>query len=243
MSSTFAVTRDQVINSSLRKLGVLSDAQTAGTNDLTNCAQALNIMLKQWEQKGYKGWLYASVTFPFVVSQSAYTIGPSGADVTTDRPVRVAQAWWQDSSTNKTPMVPVSREEFLRLTPSNSTGQPTSWYYQPTIATTAAASKGTFNVWPAPIEVNGQSFGISVQRPIFDITSASQEFDVPQPVFAALVWGLADAVGTEYGANERVLMRIEKRANQYIEEAFNFEEEDASVFFQPNPQGGYWNGR
>mgnify|MGYP001592532919 CR=1 FL=1 len=76
MSSVFAVTRDQVINSALRKLGVLSDAQTAGTNDLTNCAHAVNIMLKQWEQKGYKGGVYVTITFPFVIGHRCATVAP-----------------------------------------------------------------------------------------------------------------------------------------------------------------------
>jgi len=52
-------------------------------------------------------------------------------------------------------------------------------------------------------------------------------------------FGLADAVGLEYGADERVLNRVEKKAALAIAEAFDFEEEDASVMFQPNAQVGY----
>ena len=243
MSSTFTITRDETINAALRALGVLSEGAVANATQLSDCSQALNILLKSWAQKGYKGWLYRTVTFPFVASLGTYTMGPSGATVTTDRPLRIATAWWQSTGTftNRVPMVPVALADFNALTPSNQTGQPTTWNYQATFTAPATTALGTFRVWPAPLTTDG-NFGVSVQRPIDDITTGANSVDVPQTLFAAMKFGLADAVGLDYGADERILNRVEKKAAIAIAEAFDFEEEDSSVFFQPNPQGGFAPG-
>ena len=47
-SGTYAldVTRDQIIEASLRTLGVIGSGETATTEARTNCAFALNLLLK-----------------------------------------------------------------------------------------------------------------------------------------------------------------------------------------------------
>lgn len=241
MSTTFSVTRDQLITEALEKLGVLAEGQTANATQLAKGSNGLNILFKLWANKGWKAWLYRTVTFPFQAAVSAYTMGPTGT-VVTDRPIRVAQAWWQDANNFRTPMNSMTREEFLRLTPVNAPGLPNSWYYQPTIAAsgpaTMAGSNGTFNVWQVPTDTNG-TFGTSVQRPIEDLLTGANQADLPQTTFAAVVYGLADWLLTDYGVTERTAQRIEKRAAQLVAEAFDFEEEDGPLYIQPaSRQGG-----
>ena len=96
MSTNYSITRDQIIVSALRKLGVVEPADTASTIDaniVTNCAQALNLMVKQWMTEGIKLWTVTEMTFSLVASQTSYTVGPSGADVTNDKPLKIIQAW------------------------------------------------------------------------------------------------------------------------------------------------------
>ena len=60
-TSTFSVTRDEIIKSSLRTLGVIGVGETPITEDYTNCSEALNIMIKSWAKKGFPLWVYNSV--------------------------------------------------------------------------------------------------------------------------------------------------------------------------------------
>lgn len=242
MSATFTVTGTQVITEAWQKLGVLAEGQPASANQLAKGLLGLNILFKMWEQKGYKGWTYRVLTFPFQAALGSYTIGPSGATVTSDVPVRVAQAWWQQGSpANRTPMVPCSIEEFNRLTPVSTPGLPNTWNYQPpNIPDVNVATRvGTFRVWPVPTTngvTTGEFFGLSLQRPIADLTAVGNEMDILQTTFAACVYGLADWLVTDSGVNERTAQRIERRAEQMVGAAFDFEEEDASVSFQPSPR-------
>ena len=47
MSSTYTVTRDQIISLALRKLGVLEIGDTPDANTVANAALSLNLFIKQ----------------------------------------------------------------------------------------------------------------------------------------------------------------------------------------------------
>lgn len=237
MTTTFSVTRDDVINASLRLLGVLAEGETASTEDLTNCAQAMNILLKKWADQGYKGWLYVNVSFPFVASREFWTVGPTG-QVVTNRPQRVADAWWETSTGERQAMFMLERERFFKLSPKNQTSTaPTNWYYDPQL------DNGLFYPWPQCLDTNG-TFYLSCQRPIEDILAGGSVVQVPQTWYAALKWNLADEVGLEYRPHPDVLDRIERKAPLYLAQCSNLEEEQGSVMFTPGPYGaGYGGGR
>ena len=66
MSTTYSVTRDQIITSALYKLGVLELGQTPDANTVSNCAMNLNLMIKQWMIDGIKVWCVVEYTLPLV---------------------------------------------------------------------------------------------------------------------------------------------------------------------------------
>jgi hypothetical protein len=76
-TSTFTVTRDDIINATLRTLRVLGVGESAITEDLTNCSQALNIMLKSWAKKGFPLWVYTNLQVPAITGLTVYPIGPT----------------------------------------------------------------------------------------------------------------------------------------------------------------------
>lgn len=241
MTTTFSVTRDDVINASLRLLGVLAEGETASAEDLTNCAQAMNILLKKWADQGYKGWLYATASFPFVASREFWTVGPTG-QVVTNRPQRIADAWYEQTVsgglTQRFPMFMLERERFFKLSPKDQTSTaPANWYYDPQL------DNGLFYPWPLCLDTNG-TFFISVQRPIEDILAGANVVQIPQTWYAALKWNLADEVGLEYRPHPDVLDRIERKAPLYLASCSNLEEEQGSIMFTPGPSGvGYGGGR
>lgn len=231
MSTTFSVSRDDCIKAALRLLGHLAEGETPSSEDLTNGAQALNILFKTWADKGYKAFCYRNYSFAFVAAKVSWTVGPAG-DVNVDRPQRIADAWWQDSNGLRSPLKPLERERFYRLSPATQQGTPVNYYYD------AQLSLGVFYPWPIPLDTNG-TFYISVQRPIDDISAGGDPVLLPQTWFRAVKWCLADELGLEYRPHPDVLDRIDKKAERYIMEAADLEEEQGSIYLQPASNGGY----
>lgn len=76
-TNSFIVTRDDIINASLRTLGVIGLGETASTDDITNCSQALNIMIKSWAKKGWPLWTVELLSINMVTGAYVYPIGPT----------------------------------------------------------------------------------------------------------------------------------------------------------------------
>lgn len=237
-TAAFLVTRDDIIQAALRSLKVIAVGETPGPEDYTNCAFALNTLLKELNTEGKMAWVYQTISVPFVASQNTYTIAESGSpSLVNFRPVSIAQVWRRDGSTPPidTPMSPLTRQQYNDLTPKRDTGIPVNWYYDPQIGLS------TVYVWPAPLDATYTMY-LSIQRPIQDITSSSQNFDVTQEWFSTLRWILADEVSSEYEVDLPTIQVIRMRAKEKREKLANFAQEEGSVFFMPDPQGGFSGG-
>lgn len=232
-TTTYNITRDQVITEALEMLGVYEPGVAPSTNDLTSCARTLNLIVKEWATNGWFPWLYQTVSQALVVGTLSYTISPSGADITANRPMRIAQAWIRDANSNDTPLIPLSRQEYSILTPKNQPGIPNSIFYDPQITT------GVLYPWPV-LSITGYTLYIVFQRQIQDVAttgSASTEtFDMTQEWFLPLAYALAARVGFKYTSNLIKLNQIKAEADKLEKEMADWTREEASVMFQPSPQ-------
>jgi len=233
-TAAFLVTRDDIINAALRSLRVISIGQTPATEDYTNCAFALNTLLKELNTEGKMAFVYQTLNATFVANQATYNINEVNGDFVAARPVAIAHAWRRDGSSPPidTPMTQLTLQQFHQLTPKGATGIPTNYHYDPLVTT------GQVTVWPTPADTT-YSFYICVQRPIQDITSSGQNFDVTQEWFSTLRWILADEVSTEYRVDMETIQYVRMKAREKREKLANFAQEDGSVFLMPDPQMGY----
>lgn len=235
-TTTFDITRDQVILEALEMLGVIAAGDSLSTEDRTTCSRTLNLIVKEWATNGWMPWLYQTTNTTLVVAQASYTISPSGANITANRPMRLAQAWIRDANLNDTPLIALSRQEYSILTPKTQAGIPNSYFYDPQITT------GVLYPWPL-INVTGYSIYIVFQRQIQDVattSSASTEtFDMPQEWFLPLAFALAAKVGYKYTSNAIKLREIRTEAAALERTIADWSREEASVMFQPSPQMGY----
>ena len=235
-SATFLVSRDDVITATLQRLKVVSIGGTAGTSDITLCALALNLLLKNLAMGGYLQWLYKTTAIPFVAGQATYTIAESGANVTDFRPVRISHGWRRDGSSPPidTPLIgPISRMDYDMLTPKLATGIPNSFMYDPQVGTLASVT-----YWPAPLDATNTGY-IAMQRPVQDILSSGQNFDLPQEWYLPLVWILADEVSPAYEVDLPTIKMIEERATKWRAKIEDFTQEDAPSRFIPDMSGSY----
>ena len=235
-TSTYSITRDQIILSALRKIGVVEPGDTSATIDaalVTNCAQALNLMVKQWMTEGIKLWTVTEYTLPLVASQTEYTIGPSGPGLVADRPLRLIQGVIRNIAVTPyidTPLQILSKQEYMTLGSKFSTGIANSVYLNP--GTTSASVK--FFLTPDTSTATNYQAILTCQRPIYDISSASSVPDFPNEWMQALVWGLADQLSLEFGLPINHRQEVMLRAEKYKDQLTSWDIENESTFFQPD---------
>lgn len=234
--ATYSITRDQIILSALRKLGVVEPADTSSTIDsniVTNCAQALNLMIKQWMTEGIKLWTVTEQTLTLVASQTSYTVGPSGPDLVADKPLRLIQAILRNTSVSPyidIPLQILSKQEYNTLGSKFSTGTANSIYLNPGLT----SSEVKVFLTPDTATATNYSVIMTVQRPLYDISASGDTPDFPNEWMNALVWGLADQLAIEYGLPVNHRQEIALRAEKYRNLLMDWDVENESVFFQPD---------
>jgi hypothetical protein len=249
------VTRDDIILDALQDLRVVDQTITTGTlnaNDVSACALKLQMMLKRWEVKGFMLWLADTIQIPMITNKFVYTIGPGG-DVNTYRPLRAREGSFIRQTCSPTTNIDIqlillSRLEYMQYSNKFAVGIPNSFYYDPQMAPgplTAydpTLSKGVLRIWTAPVDMT-RTIYLEVQRPIQDIASSTQAFDVPLEWYEALTKGLGAAVADKYEIPENRLMRIKAEAKEALDYITDWgAQEQAPMYFTPDPQFGMFSG-
>jgi hypothetical protein len=236
MTTSFTVNRDQVINSALRLQGWLDYNATADPAKITVMAEALNIMLKAWSAQGMKIFTVQEIILPLVQGQTTYRIGPSG-DLVTDRPLKIVECFLRLNQVapnfNDIQLQPMSREEYTMLGNKSSQGVPNSYYYD------AQIPNGVLYIYLTPDLISeGYTVHLWRQRLVSDINGPTDNFDFPQEWFQALRWGLAAETSLENQCPPATIQFIEAKAEKYINEMVDWDQEPTSIFFMPDARRG-----
>ena len=243
--NTVVVTRDQLITDALQDLRQFGPADTVPPADITAAALKLNFCIKKWQTKGLLQWCRDIVTVPLQANKSSYTIGPSGADVTSYRPLRVNEGsyirYTAGGQNFDTPLQVVSRKEYEQFGNKLSNGVVNSVYYQPTMGSggyNPANSPGTLYVYVTASDTT-RTLYLDVQRPIQDVLAAGDALDFPTEWYEAVVKGLAAAMADKYEVPEDRIKRIKAEAKQALDEINDYSStEEAPFWFQPDFQMG-----
>ena len=159
-TTTFTVTRDQIIEAALRSLAVLEEGAQPSATTIENSSFSLNLILKKWQSEGIKLWTVVEYTVPLVNSQTAYTIGPSATyDLNADKPLRVIQAFLRNMTSPTNGVAEIS----LLSGGSGYVSQPTN-----AVAVSGGTGTGaTFNLTfsggvatAAALEANGGNYSV-----------------------------------------------------------------------------------
>ena len=225
MTATYTVTRDQIINASLRVLGVVGAGDNPSPSDYQNCAEALNLYIKQLQTKGLPLWKVEDLQVPMVAGQTTYTLGPTG-NVVTDRPLRVVMAFIRSSTGNDTTLQVISRQEYMQQGYKPSQGVPNQCYYDTQL------TNGVLYVYNTPID-STYTIHLQVQLPISDITGPTSVPEFPNEWYNLLKFGLADQVAMEYGVSSSIRQELAMRSKMMLEEMLDWSQEEASTMFMP----------
>ena len=240
-SVNYTVTRDDVIKRALRIVGAIGQGETPQTTAVTEAAQALNELVKEWIADGLQLWKY-STTFAItmVAGTSSYNIG-TGATVNQIAPVKVLDAYLRNTSTNTdTPLLLVTNQEYTLLGNKASQGRPTQLLYAPP-RVPANEPTGIIVLYPTPDAATVAAYQLYMvgTYPIYDFDASSDTADFPNFYFNALAWGLADQLAYEYGLPYAERSMITKKAETHLAKALGFDREEGSIYLQPNWEGGW----
>jgi hypothetical protein len=241
-STNYTTSRDNVITRALRIIGAIGQGETPSSTQLSEGAQALNDLVKEWNADGMQLWKYVSSSaITYVSGQANYTIG-TGAAVNQVAPLKIVQAFNRNiSSSNDSPIVLLTRQEYNMMGNKASTGVPNQLYYFPPGAV-ATEMSGIITVYPAPDAATATAYNLYVigQFSIQDFDASTDTVDFPSYYYNSLVWGLADQLSYEYGVPFAQQAMITKKAEVHKQKALGFDIEEGSLFLQPDWQGKNW---
>ena len=230
---TYTVSRDEIIKAALRILGAFGKGASLDVEDQTNGSQALNLILKNWSDKGLPIWAVQRVSKLMTVGVGSYTIGIGGSISLGYKPKRLLTAYLRNSSNIDTEIRIISRQEYDVLGNKTTPSVVNQIYYDDQLPL------GTIYTYGVPSDSSTTLF-ISVQRPIQDVTAFNENFDLPQDWFLPLKWCLAEELALEYGTDEKKTLYVTEKARFLREEVFNWTEEEPSIFFTMDSQ--FYNG-
>lgn len=243
MSSTYTISRDQIITLALRKLGVLEIGAVPDTDTIDNAAMSLNLIIKQFSIEGLKLWKNSELIIPLVTNQSTYILGGSTSTLMydslnptvaiTDRPLKVIQGFYRNNSVSPyidIPVMVISKQEYNVLGSKFSTGTANTIFYD------TKKLNGVLYVYLTP-DVNASTnmeLHIITQLPLDDLSTALAIPDFPNEWMNCLVWNLADQLSLEYGVPMNSRQEIAMRAGTYKTLLTDWDVEAASTFFAPD---------
>jgi hypothetical protein len=238
-TASLTCTRDQLIGEAYKKIRVTPEGGTVSATQISDVTLRLNMIIKNCMSNGLALWTYEQIAVPNVAAQIAYTIGPVGADITANRPLRIAQygnfvRQTVGGQNLDTPVRVISRAEYLQFGNKNAPGVINTIYYdsQFNTATTPSPSTGygTLYVYVAPSNTTYTLY-LNAQRQLYDMTTGTDEFDFPAEWYYYLVYALAADIADDNEVPEDRIMRLEKTRDTMQERLFDWSIETASVTF------------
>jgi hypothetical protein len=206
------MTRDQVIAAALRGLEVYGPADTPTASDITNCTEALNILLKSWGAKGLNLWTNVDRSLAMVSGTGAYDVGPTAVapGLTANLPLRIVDAFFRVGTTDTKVQI-ISRYDYDVIANKSAQGTPSQLFYDPTIP------NGKIYLSPVPNSGAGVLHFVS-QDPIQDVGASTDNPAIPQEWYQLLKWALMDEIAIEYGCPSTVVQLVAQKAKALRDE-------------------------
>jgi len=129
---------------------------------------------------------------------------------------RVMETRRRESSTYEQDMNFESRKDYFHLPDKTSTGQPIQSYFS------RQNPDGVMYLWPAPDDAN-TVINFTYERPIQTIVSGTDNFDVPNYWYEAIIYGLAERLILKFGCGKDRAMLIKQAAMDALDLALEYD--------------------
>ncbi len=218
-----SIIADAYLEAGLIQLGVTpnSDQIVLGMRRLTDLINIAQIT-------GIKLWLNVDTTVPLVEDQGTYVLSPTG-DVVMVKPLRVIEAYYLDENDIRRPLVPLSWDDYIRLSQVTQSGAINSYFVN------KKQTELSVFFWLIPDETaaTGEAH-LLLQTQVTNFTNVVETMNFPIEWRSYLHWGLAAELST--GQPQTIVERCEGKAALYKELLENWDVEDTPTRFTPDPQ-------
>lgn len=189
------MTGRDLITASLRLIGAVAPGESVAASEATDGFAALNRMISSWSTESLL--IYAKVrrVHTLTTGDQQYTVGPTGADFTAPRPLKVEEALIRDESQTpaiESPVRIVSLAEWTEILLKefgNST--PTDVYFEGTYPSE------TLNLYPKPSA--NLKLVLWSHEPLTEIATLDTTIALPPGYEEALIYNLSIRLAPEYG--------------------------------------------
>lgn len=232
MTTTYTITRNELIEAALGKLGVLAKGQVPDEEDYTKGAVGVKTLIGFLRTKGLFLWKRSKVQVPLSPGVSTYLIG-QGLTVNNPYFTKVEDAYSTFiTGVQNVPIDIISEMEYNRLPTNTSAGMPLKLCYTPKI------DSGELKLWPVPDSSASLAYTVTVvgQQPFLFPETGTDTLDFPSEWFLAIVYKLATILAPEWGVPLEDRNMLKAEAKEYLDAVDGFGIEDASLFFSPKRQ-------
>ena len=180
----------ELITDALFEIGVQDIGQAVSADDSSMGLRYLNRLLQRWSNSPGMYPVVPEVSVP-LTGAASYTIGPSGADVTSTRMLRVDRATCIDAAGFESSVNVLAREQWDDIATKDVSGGPVSdvWY-------NAAVTTGTIYVYPkAP---SGYTLKLEGSTLLASFSGLSTVVTLPAGYESAIVPSLAIDLAPAY---------------------------------------------
>jgi len=249
MSSTYTATRDTIIAGALRLVKGLAQDETPTAGQITEAADALNLMLKGWQGIGDQlsarkfyalthntagRWVFAESAPSLSTLQTYYKSDLQSTDyvyVPIGRPLQIYNMFARDNINGtqyEVNLIPNKDFQSLNQT-ATAAGEPNQYtlYNYNTFSVLQAFPR------PSADTIANKSVIMWYKRPIEDLLTSSDIPDFPSEWHEAIKYGLAVRLAAEYSLNPNDRMALKQDFNFIYSEALNANNEGTSLYFQP----------
>ncbi len=228
-------TPNGIINDAYADAGlVIEEGQDLTPEQLAKGMRRLRDIILVLQTQGLKLWLQSDTAVTLVAGQQNYTFMPSG-DVDMTRPFRVLQGYYLYTTTQvKRPIYPISWEEYLRLGIGGTIAANRGTITQYFVNKQATKLQVSFWLCPDTNEAANGTAHVLLQTQATSPVTLNETVQFPSEWRLALRWALAADLAT--GQPQAVIERCEAKAEQFRKILEDWDVEDASTSFAPDPR-------
>lgn len=216
-----------IICDALTDAGKLNRGDEPDSEILSDAKRRLNDMINLWQTQGLRLWLQYDLPVPLVAGQNPYVIGPGG-NVNMTKPLRVLDScYYLDSASNRRPLIPLARDDWMRLSQVNQVGSINSLFVD--------KQQLSLVVWFWPPPDTTAATGVAhllIEQQVANFVNLTDDMNFPIEWRIALHWGLASQMAT--GQPKSVQERCDAFAVAYFMALDNWDVEDAPTQIQPD---------
>lgn len=217
---------ERLVNMAYLDAKLIQEGDTPNSEQYANGINRLNDIINFWQTQGIKLWTVTDYSITLISGTAKYSL----TNTQGTKPLRITDAYYLDTNNNRTPLWPLARADYTRLSNTTQPGAINNYFVD--------KQQNTLDVyfWMVPdAQAATGTAHVILQQQITNSINITDRMNFPQEWFLALRWGLADDLCI--GQPTAIMQVCQAKATMYREALENWDIEDASVYFSPDVRG------